>query len=366
MKRHSIVLGGVLLLASAGSAFADDQNVIVGFKTGTDATLVEKHGGTVDGSIDGVKALACHVPASAISSLRSDENVAYVEEDGIAEISGKPAPAQPAESTPWGITRVGAPVSGNTGAGIKVAVVDTGIDLDHPDLAANLGTGVNYVATTKPPEDDNGHGSHVAGTIGAVDNSIGVVGVAPGASLYAVKVLDRRGYGYWSAIAQGVTWAASNGMNIANLSLGGGYTQVMDDACANAEAAGLLIVVAAGNSGDGNVSTTELEYPAGFSTVVAVGATNSSDGLASFSSTGSHVDVSGPGVGVLSCYKGDTYKTLNGTSMATPHAAGVAALLWGVVSSPTNDSVRAELEARAVDLGSSGFDNGFGNGLVHY
>jgi subtilisin family serine protease len=371
MRFHPLVLGGAILLASAGSAFADDQNVIVGFKTGTDASLVEKHGGKADASIDGVKALACHVPASSISGLRSEAEVAYVEEDGIAEAIGRGSgggggPSQPAQTTPWGITRVGAPVSGNTGSGVKVAVIDTGIDLNHPDLAANVGTGVNYVNSAKPPEDDNGHGTHVSGTIGALDNSIGVVGVAPQASLFPVKVLDRRGSGYWSAVAAGITWAADNGMQVASMSIGGGYSSTVENACSYADGAGVSLVAAAGNEGDGNTSTTEISYPAAFSTVIAVGATNSSDGLASFSNTGSFLAVSGPGVSVFSCYKGDTYATLNGTSMATPHASGVAALLWASLSSPTNASVRSELQSRAQDAGPTGYDNGYGYGIVHY
>lgn len=354
-----------VLLAAAGSAFADEA-VIVGFKAGCDEDLVAKHGGTTDATLGNLDALAVRIPASSIAALRAEPDVAYVEEDGICEALGKPAPTQPSESTPWGISRVGAPVSGNTGSGIKVAIIDTGIDSNHPDLEANVGTGANIINTAKSPEDDNGHGTHVAGTVGALDNDIGVVGVAPGVSLYAVKVLDRRGSGFWSDVAAGIDWATDNGMHIANMSLGGGYSSTVETACSDAEAAGVLLVAAAGNSGDGNTSTTETSYPAAFSTVVAVGATTSTDGLASFSNTGSFVDVSGPGSGVLSTTKGDTYATFSGTSMASPHAAGVAALLWGALSSPTNDSVRAELESRAQDAGAAGYDNGFGNGIVHY
>ena len=286
----------------------------------------------------------------------------------VVEALGKPGGSvtQPAQTTPWGIARVGAPVSGNTGTGIKVAIIDTGIDLDHPDLAANVKTGANFVNTSKSPEDDNGHGTHVAGTVGALDNAIGVVGVAPTASLYPVKVLDRRGSGTWSGVASGIGWAADNGMHVANMSLGGGASTTVENACANAETAGVLLVAASGNSGDGSTSTTELSYPAAYSSVVAVGATTSGDGLASFSNTGSFVDVSAPGASVSSTYKGDAYKTLNGTSMASPHAAGMAALLWGALTSPTNATVRSELKARAQDAGATGFDNGFGWGIVHY
>jgi subtilisin family serine protease len=369
-----VAASAAFLLISAGAAFAGDEGVIVGFKTGTDASLVSKHGGGVDASIDGVHALACHVPASAISALRAEADVAYVEEDGIAEALGKGASGkpgggttQPAQSTPWGISRVGAPVSGNAGSGVKVAIIDTGIDLNHPDLAGNVNSGATFVSRTSTPDDDNGHGTHVAGIVAALDNTIGVVGVAPEAALYPVKVLDKRGSGTWSAVASGIGWAVDHGMNVANMSLGGGANSTLETACSNAESAGVLLIAAAGNSGDGNTSTTELSYPAAYSSVVAVGATDSSDHLASFSNTGSFLEVSGPGVNVYSTYKGDGYATLSGTSMASPHATGVAALLWNALgSSASASSVRSELANRAVDLGSSGFDNGFGWGLVHY
>ncbi len=366
----------VALSALSVSAFAGDEAVLVGFKTGADVKVVEKHGGKADAVLGKIKVVAARVPASKIADLRSDPDVAYVEEDGIVENcddagsngkggGAKPAPSQPAQTTPWGITRVGAPVSGNAGTGIKVAVIDTGIDLDHPDLAANVQSGATFVGSSA--EDDNGHGTHVAGTIGALDNSIGVVGVAPEVSLYPVKVLDRRGSGTWSAVAGGITWAGDNGMAVANMSLGGSSSSsALEAACTYAEGQGVLLVAASGNSGDGNTSTTELSYPAAYSSVVAVGATSSTDSLASFSNTGSFVELSGPGVSVNSTYKGDVYKTLNGTSMASPHAAGVAALLWKGLTAPTLSDVRTALQNRAEDRGATGRDSGYGFGIVHY
>ena len=374
-KWTGFVAGGIVVAAASGAALAGDTDVIVGFKGSPDGAVFAKHGGKDAVSVEGAGALAGRIPATSISALRADSSVAYVEEDGVVEAigkpgtSGKPAPSQPAQATPWGVTRVNAPLSGNVGAGIHVAVIDTGIDLNHPDLAANIGSGANFVSASNAPEDDNGHGSHVAGTVAALDNAIGVVGVAPGATVHPVKVLDRRGNGFWSAVANGIAWAADNGMHIGNMSLGGSASTTVENACAYAADAGVLLIAAAGNEGDGNTSTTELSYPGAYSTVVAVGATDASDNVASFSNTGSFVEVSAPGVGIKSTYKGDGYSTLNGTSMACPHAAGVAALLWWEADQsgdPTAADVRTLLGQRVRDLGPSGDDNGYGLGVVTY
>jgi len=198
-----------------------------------------------------------------------------------------------------------------------------------------------------------------------------VIGVAPGASLYAVRVLDRRGSGWWSDIADGITWCKTNGMNVANMSLGGSSSvSAVESACSSAETAGVLLIAAAGNSGDGNTSTTETGYPAAYASVVAVGATDINDNLASFSNTGSYVEVSGPGVSVRSTYKGASYGTLSGTSMASPHAAGMAALLWAqklsLSQTATASTVRTALQSRVRDMGAAGKDNGYGYGIVHY
>jgi subtilisin family serine protease len=366
--RMSFLFTALCVTLLCGLATADDVRVIIGFKGRADPRIVEDLGATDLRKLSNSRAIRAVVPASAVSRLRSRADVAYVEEDGIATTLAKPASAsQPAQQTPWGITQVGAPVSGNTGSGIKVAVIDTGIDLDHPDLQANIAGKIDFTGSRKGAEDQNGHGTHVAGTIGGLQNSIGVVGVAPQASLYAVRVLDARGYGWWSDIADGIGWCASNGIHVANMSLGASSAPTaVKDACDSAYGAGVLLIAAAGNSGDGNTSTTETSYPAAYATVVAVGATNSSNGLASFSNTGSYLELAGPGVSVLSTYKGGGYATLSGTSMASPHAAGMAALLWGVVASPSASSVRTALQTRAQDLGAAGWDAGFGYGLVHY
>jgi len=379
---------GLVVLLLAGLASAGDLNVIIGFKGKVDAKLVKKHGAQAGKTIGGLSAMTATIPASKIAKLRADPSVAYVEEDGFVTLLGKRAKAQkpgngkgkpPADSsddppqiTPWGITRVGdGGLTANTGSGIKVAVIDTGCDFGHPDLAANIKGSVDFTGSRKGAKDEHGHGTHVAGTIAAIDNTIGVIGVAPQAHIYVVRVLDRRGSGRWSDVADGITWTADNGMQIANMSIGGGHSSTVQSACSYAAHAGVLhaavlLVGAAGNSGDGKISTTETSYPAAYPTVASIGATTDDDGLASFSNTGPTVEVCGPGVGVTSTFKNGGYQTWNGTSMACPHAVGVAALIWKEFGSTNAADVRMELQSRVDDLGDPGKDNGFGYGIVDF
>lgn len=296
--------------------------------------------------------------------------------------SGGGTPAQPSEVLPWGITQINADDvwSNNTGAGIKVAIIDTGIQSNHPDLADNVKGGIRFymrgftLYNDSKWEDDHGHGTHVAGTIAGLDNTIGVVGVAPNAELYAVKVLDRSGSGSWEAVAAGIRWAADNGMDVASMSLGGSSgTSGLASAVSYALAAGVVLVAAAGNSGDGNPSTTEISYPAAYSGVIAVGATSSSNAVASWSSSASYVALCAPGVSVFSTYKGSTYATLSGTSMATPHVSGTAALVLATTISDADDAdsddawdpseVKAKLQSTATGISAAA--NSCGAGLVN-
>lgn len=233
------------------------------------------------------------------------------------------------DTVPWGISRIGSEDawSVSTGADIKTAVIDTGIQKDHPDLEVKGG----YLAINSPPyhrttswDDDNGHGTHVAGTIAALLNDIGVVGAAYDAHLYAVKVLDRNGSGYTSDIIDGLTWCIDNEIQVINMSFGSSiYNPDLEEAVDKAYAAGIVLVAAAGNSGP---DEDTVRYPAKFGSVIAVAATNDSDGIASWSSRGEEVELAAPGVNILSTYTGSSYRELSGTSMASPHAAGTAAL----------------------------------------
>jgi len=226
---------------------------------------------------------------------------------------------------PWGVRRVGAPQVWRftRGEGVTVAILDTGISIDHPDLAPRL-RGV-YNAVGGSDDDHNGHGTHVAGIVAGGGIPGGVYGVAPKASLLAVKVLGDDGSGRLSDIIDGLDWCVKQGAPVANLSLGTPVPHpLLKKAVDQAKAAGVLVVAAAGNSGP---RPQTLEYPAAYESALAVGACDRSGGVASFSSRGEGLDVVAPGKDIYSTWLRGGYRRLDGTSMAAPHVAGVAALL---------------------------------------
>ena len=271
----------------------------------------------------------------------------------------------------------------NEGEGIGVAVIDTGVDLDHPDLSGNIIANKSCIRGKSTGDDDNGHGSHVAGTIGAVDNSIGVLGVASKAKLIAVKVLNSRGSGSWSSVICGIDWVTANAsaynIKVANMSLGGGGSS--DNNCGNTNSdalhyaicksrdAGVTYVVAAGNSGANASNSVPAAYDDAVITISALAdsdgqtggtgpATSSGadDTFAAFSNYGNVVDLGGPGVSIYSTYKNKGYATLSGTSMATPHVAAAAALYLKTNPSADWSTVLAGLKAAGEPLGSGHTD----------
>lgn len=232
------------------------------------------------------------------------------------------------QTVPWGIARVGG--AGN-GVGKTAWVIDSGIDLDHPDLTVDVGRSRDFTGSRSGPEDENGHGTHVAGTIGAKNNSIGVVGVAAGATVVAVRVLDRRGSGSYSGVIAGVDYAAgaAGPGDVANMSLGGPVDGVLDQAVIAAGQGGLKMVLAAGNDGEDAVNHSPAR--ANGTNVYTISAIDQNDRLTSWSNYGSPVDYAEPGLGIESTWKSGGYNTISGTSMAAPHAAGI--LLLGSIRS---------------------------------
>jgi subtilisin family serine protease len=264
------------------------------------------------------------------------------------------------QTVDWGIERVAANKvwKQSTGSGVVVAVIDTGVQLDHEDLASNITTGFDFVNNKSSAYDDNGHGTHVAGIVAAQDNVKGVIGVANNTKIMPIKVLNAQGYGYLSDVAKGIYYATDNNARIINLSLGTStHSTILRDAVRYAYGRGVLIVGAAGNN-----AGQPCLYPAAYDEVICVVATNKDNKLASFSNIGG--ELAAPGVSNYSTYIGGRYAYLSGTSMAAPHVSGVASLIFSYCSVCTHSEVRRTLWNTAVDLGETGRDSLFGHGLV--
>ncbi|MDT8438975.1 MAG: S8 family serine peptidase [Wenzhouxiangellaceae bacterium] len=344
---------------------------------------------------------AARIPEGRLNALRNDPLVESVQIDQpIWAFQSCKNPRKPCDEPPpddgggggdtggssqvipWGISRIGADINTNSGAGVDVYIIDSGIDSDHPDL--NVATGFaseNCKGKTCNVawDDDDGHGTHVAGTVAALDNNIQVVGVAPGATLHAVKVLNNRGSGSFSGIIAGIDWvagqvAASGRPAVANMSLGGSGSKT--GSCNNgqfsgsdnfhralcaASAAGVVFVVAAGNSG----ADAATAVPAAFDdTVITVSATSEGDNWPSWSNWGvPPVAIAAPGVNILSSWNNGSTNTISGTSMASPHAAGAAALV--LASGNAGSGFSAFVNTRQALLNASeptaSFSNTSGN-----
>lgn len=279
------------------------------------------------------------------------------------------------ETVRWNMSKINAPTAWNrnvSGLGVTIAIVDTGVDLTHPDLADNLVSGISVVSNTTSPDDDHGHGTHVAGIAAGVANNGGIMGVAPEANIMPVKVLDKNGSGYMFHVAQGVIWAADHGADVINMSLSGvNNSSTLANAVTYAYNKGALLAAAAGNCGDYNYVYNgcsyedQPSYPAALANVLAVASTTSADDQSSFSTQGSYVDIAAPGSSIYSSYPPSSYATENGTSQAGPHVAGLAALIWQKNPAYTAAQVRAQIQNTAVDLGTTGWDVQFGYGRIN-
>ena len=381
MKYTMPALFVLLLLLLPQSAESAGKDYIVVFRrTPGIAEMELVHGarGMVKRRYNLIPAMAVTLPDQGIDAIANHRTVAYVEPDGIFKAADE-------YTDSWGVLHIGANMAhaaGNKGAGVKIAVIDCGIfdkiPADppttpptytyqlHPDLDDNYRGGFDFVFNDTIPDDETtiSHGTHVAGIIAAEGNGSGVIGVAPEAELYALRVLDGDGFGTLEGVIAGIEWAVDNGMNIANMSLEGPDFQSLHDACDAAYAAGVLLVAAGGNTSGG-----EVKYPAAYSSVIAVTATDAGDQKAYFSPTGPTLELAAPGDGILSTVRGGDYAFLSGTSQAAPHVSGIAALFFAanpvdVNSNGIHDEVREMLQNSAIDLGEPGLDSTFGYGLV--
>lgn len=285
-----------------------------------------------------IRGFQANASAQGIERMKAaNPNIAFCEQDqvvtaGPVRAEAKPGgggTTQPAQQTPWGITRVN---GGGAGTFATAWVIDSGIDLTHPDLNVDVARSRSFLGGTTTAADQNGHGTHVAGTIAARDNAIGVIGVAPGAPVVAVRVLDRRGSGSTSGVIAGIDYVAANGRpgDVANMSLGGGVSTALDTAVVNAAAGGVRFALAAGNESDNAVNHSPAR--ANGPNVFTISAFAAGDTFASFSNFGNPpVDYAEPGVSIKSTWLSGGYNTISGTSMATPHFAGL--LLQGAIRS---------------------------------
>lgn len=346
--------------------------ILVKFREGTPQYVVDlnlaNHNANIKSRLEKLNVLVVNVPQSQediiISALSRIPSVEFAEPDFVAHALA--TTSDPYLSQQWGMFKVQAAASSGpsawdvtTGsASVKIAILDTGIDQDHPDVSPKIVVNRNF--TTSPTVDDKyGHGTHVGGIAAAVtNNSTGVAGLGYNSALMNGKVLDDNGSGYYSWIANGIIWATDNGAKVINMSLGGSRgSSTLANAVNYAVANGVVVVAAAGNSG--NSSRT---YPAYYSGVIAVAATDSNDAKASWSSYGSWVDVAAPGVNIYSTFPNHPYKinkSLNydygsGTSMATPHVAGLAGLVWATGICATNSCVRSQIENNADAISGTG------------
>jgi len=344
------------------------QQILVKFKpdvTLPEATEIHRQlGGQVKETIPGIGVQVVTVPKgqekAKAKAYSSNARVAYAEPDFVAQAVG--SPDDTGFGNQWGMVKIQAPQAWEVTTGsnsIKIAIVDTGVDLDHPDLANKVISNINF-SNSATTDDVYGHGTHVAGIAAAItNNGIGVAGLGYSATIMSVKVLDDTGIGAYSWIVSGIIWAADNGAEIINLSLGGSYaSSALEDAVNYAWSKGVVVVAAAGNNGD-----TTPSYPAYYTNCIAVAATDANDAKASFSNYGDWVDVAAPGVSIYSTLKDNDYGYKSGTSMASPHVAGLAALVFTMVGDSNgngflNDEVRSQIQATCDDIGVSGIGSG--------
>ncbi|MGH3309855.1 MAG: S8 family peptidase [Streptomyces sp.] len=366
----ALVIAGTAATAPANAAPSTTGYIVMLRDNVKPSSVASEHSHAHGADLKHVYTHAIHgysanMSSTAAERIQKDSRVLRVQQDGTVQTD--------AQSTPTGINRADAelsPTAKINGADervdVDVAVIDTGVDLDHPDLNVYM-AGAKNCSTGKSADDGNGHGTHVSGTIGALDNTSGVVGMAPGARVWPVRVLNNAGSGTFSDVICGIDYvtAHANEIEVANMSLGGAgtdsvcgsNTDAMHEAICNSVSAGITYAVAAGNETDDAANHT----PAAYDEVITVSAladfngqpgggapatcrSDIDDTIANFSNFGADVDIMAPGVCIESTWKGGGYNTISGTSMATPHVAGGAALYKATNPSASPSIVKAALQ----------------------
>jgi hypothetical protein len=397
-----LLLIGMLLTAILEPGYADQGapryqpgEILVKFRPGVRtqvvATLTSRHGAQAmwDSPKLGVWRLRVK-PGSEQAAIRAWSalpDVLFAEPNYLVRAMADP-PDDTYYSRLWNLDKVRGPEAWQITLGdpsVPLAIIDTGVDLDHPDLMSKLWInpdeipandldddhngyvddvhGYDFINEDADPDDDHGHGTHVAGTAAAAtDNGLGVAGMAPANPLMALKVLGSGGEGSYADLIEAMSYALTEGAQVMNMSLAGeDESPALEDAVEAASAAGAIVVAAAGNYA---ASGNPILYPAAYDDSLAVGATDRYDGIASFSEHHPYVDVVAPGSSVYSTLRGGSYGYKSGTSMATPHVAGLAALMWAVQPTLTQAEVVGHITQNAVDLGVPGKDNYYGWGRI--
>jgi len=368
-KKSFLVIAFTFLLALLSFTTIDAvaqqherERIIVTFKERINDELLNNEEIEVHHTFPHYNAVSITVTAEVKQQFQHNHTVKTIESDSVISTN--------MQIVDWGFTEVNAAEThkmGFTGKGIKIGIIDSGIDQNHPDL--EIAGGISYIGSPTDYHDDHGHGTHVAGIIAARDNDIGIIGVAPEAELYAIKVMGNDRLGNTSDVVRGIEWAVANDLDIINLSI---TTQqksiIMESALHNAYEHGLLIVGSAGNNLKEFNEPVDVLYPARFPTVMAVGAVNENNKKSTFSYYGNSLEFVAPGEEIISTFIANLpnkpYASSSGTSMAAPFVTGVAALYKEAYPLFDNKKIRSLMQASTIDLGPPGKDSQYGYGLV--
>ncbi|KIL46699.1 methionine adenosyltransferase [Jeotgalibacillus alimentarius] len=328
---------------------------LIEFENNNGKELIQEAGGEMIAYYENFNLAEARLSVSAYETLRQSELIHHIERN--IEIS------LDEQFVEWGPLLIQAPSlweSDLTGHGVKIGIIDSGIAA-HNDL--RIAGGASFVSYTTSYRDDNGHGTHVTGIASALDNQIGIKGIASGADIYALKAFDHTGTGTLSSMIAALDWAVKNEMDIVNMSLGSEYdSSAARRAIEQAEAEGVLMIASSGNNGQ--KSGHKVSYPAAYPETIAVGAVDRNRNYASFSSVGTAVDLVAPGTDIGSTYLNERYVRMSGTSMAAPYVTGAAALLMEKYPAADSQWIKEQLLEAAVDLGSPGRDIYYGEGLL--
>lgn len=349
-------------LPNTANGEENSERVIITFNETINQTILADPQIEVHHLFDQFHAVSATIPTTYRQELLKDNSVKMIEPDPVVMTN--------MQKVSWGIETVHAHeahASGFTGKGVKIGILDSGIYMKHPDLA--IAGGTSFIEESPTYHDEEGHGTHVAGIIAALDNNIGAVGVAPDAEIYAIKVIGADGLGNHSDVVAGIQWAMDHRLDMINLSITTAQkSTLMERVFEEAYGKGLLIIAAAGNTSSPSASFVDVLYPSRFPTVIAVGSINSQQQKSSFSYYGPSLEFVAPGENIYSTYTPDNNHQLyaygSGTSMATPFVTGVAALYKEAYPKLSNKEIRSLMQTSTIDLGVKGRDPLFGYGLI--